>query len=86
MHQFEATVEAGDDRGFWLRVTIPAAVSDALGTPGKVQVEGKVNGYPFKSTLLPVEGGGHHLMFNRALQSGTKTGAGSVVRVEIGTG
>jgi hypothetical protein len=84
LHEFEATVEAADNGGAWLRVLIPPAVSDALGTRGRVTVAGRVNGFAFRSMLMVGDDGAQHLMFGRALQNGARAGAGSLVRMEMG--
>ncbi len=81
MHRFEATVEQAGNGGAWLLVRIPPAVSDILGPRGRVPVAGCVNGFAFKSSLFPNEGGSHHLMFGRNLQKGAR--AGAVVQVEL---
>jgi hypothetical protein len=83
MYRFEATVERAGNGGAWLLVRIPPAVSDALGARNRVPVAGRVNGFAFKSSLFPNEGGAHHLMFGRALQLGAKAGVRAVVRVEL---
>ncbi len=63
---------------------IPLAVSDALGTRGRVTVAGRVNGFAFQSMLMVGADGSQHLMFGKALQHGARAGAGSLVRVELG--
>jgi hypothetical protein len=83
MHRFEATVERGGEGGAWLLIMIPRAVSEALGSRGRISVVGAVNGFPIQSSIFPNGDGTHHLMFNKAMQKGANATAGSLVVVEL---
>lgn len=82
MHQFEATVDQTPGPRPWLFIRIPGPVSDALGSRARVEVRGRVNDWSFQSRLfVSADGGGHYLMVNQAMKTGTSAAAGSVVRV-----
>lgn len=56
-------------------ITPPIDVQELFGTKGRVPVKGTINGYPFRSSLMPM-GGCHMMPVNKALceSSGTKPG------------
>lgn len=56
-------------------ITPPIDVRETFGTRGRVPVKGTINGYPFRSSLMPM-GGCHMMPVNKALceSSGTKPG------------
>lgn len=64
-------------------IMIPAAVSEAMGSRGRVSVTGKINGFPIKTSIFPNGDGTHHMMFNKAMQAGAKATNGDSVLVEI---
>ena len=65
----------GKEAGVVSAITPPIDVRETFGTRGRVPVKGTINGYPFRSSLMPM-GGCHMMPVNKALceSSGTKPG------------
>jgi hypothetical protein len=64
----------------WLNA--PFDVPETFGTRARVPVRGTINGFPFRSSLMPM-GGCHGMAVNRAMRDGAKAKAGDVVDVMI---
>ncbi|MBZ5681376.1 MAG: YdeI/OmpD-associated family protein [Acidobacteriia bacterium] len=62
----------------WLNA--PFDVPETLGTRARVPVCGTINGFPFRSSLMPM-GGCHGMAVNKAMRAGAKAKAGDVVEV-----
>jgi len=60
----------------------PFDVQETFGTKGRVPVRGTMNGFPFRSALMPM-GGCHGMAVNRALPEGAKAQAGDLVDVVL---
>jgi len=58
----------------------PFSVQEVFGTPGRVPVCGTINGYPFRSSLMPM-GGCHRMVVNQTIRKGAGVKAGDKVRV-----
>jgi hypothetical protein len=58
----------------------PIDVPEIFGTRGRVPVKGTINGFPFRSSLMPM-GGCHMMPVNKALCAGAGTKPGDVVQV-----
>jgi hypothetical protein len=61
-------------------LTAPFDVVETFGTKARVPVRGTINGFPFRSSLMPM-GGCHRMVVNRTLREGAKCKAGDVVDV-----
>ena len=72
--RFRVKIEEKEE-GMVSAVTPPIDVQETFGTKGRVPVKGTINGYPFRSSLMPM-GGCHMMPVNKALceRSGTKPG------------
>lgn len=62
----------------WLNA--PFDVPETFGTRARVAVRGTINGFAFRSSLMPM-GGCHGMAVNRAMREGAKAKAGDVVKV-----
>jgi Domain of unknown function (DUF1905) len=62
----------------WLNA--PFDVPETFGTRARVPVRGTINGFPFRSSLMPM-GGCHGMAVNRTMRDGAKAKAGDVVEV-----
>lgn len=62
----------------WLNA--PFDVPETFGTRARVPVRGTINGFPFRSSLMPM-GGCHGMAVNRAMREGARAKAGDVVDV-----
>ncbi len=58
----------------------PFEVKEVFGTIARVPVRGTINGFPFRSSLMPM-GGCHYMAVNRAMRKGAGCKAGDVVAV-----
>jgi uncharacterized protein YdeI (YjbR/CyaY-like superfamily) len=68
----------------WKIVDIPFDVKKVFGKAGRLPVSGKVNGFPFRTSLFPRKGDPHFLMLNKTMQKGAGVGAiGDLVSVEL---
>ena len=56
----------------------PFDVKQVFGTIARVSVCGTINGFPFRSSLMPM-GGCHFMAVNRALRAGAHCQAGDTV-------
>ena len=60
----------------------PFDVRETFGTKARVPVRGTINGFPFRSSLMPM-GGCHGMAVNQAMRDGAKAQAGDVVEVVL---
>lgn len=58
----------------------PFDVPETFGTKARVPVSGTINGFPFRSSLMPM-GGCHGMAVNKTMREGAKAQAGDVVEV-----
>jgi hypothetical protein len=61
-------------------VNAPFDVQEVFGTIAHVPVRGAINGFPFRSSLMPM-GGCHYMAVNRAMRAGAGCKAGDLVSV-----
>jgi hypothetical protein len=79
--RFKVTLEGVEGtRVAWLNA--PFNVPETFGTRARVPVRGTINGFPFRSSLMPM-GGCHGMAVNRSMRDGAKAKAGDVVDVVI---
>ena len=60
----------------------PFDVEETFGTGARVPVCGTINGFPFRSSLMPM-GGCHRMVVNKELREGAGVKAGDVVSVVL---
>jgi TusA-related sulfurtransferase len=60
----------------------PFDVPQTFGTRARVPVRGTINGFPFRSSLMPM-GGGYCMAVNKTLREGAKAVAGDEVEVVL---
>jgi|HubBroStandDraft_2_1064218.scaffolds.fasta_scaffold595053_2 hypothetical protein len=77
--RFKAKIQ-GKEAGVVAAITPPVDVAETFGTRGRVPVRGTINGFPFRSSLMPM-GSCHMMPVNKALCAGAGTGPGDVVEV-----
>jgi len=66
--RFKVKIE-GREAGVVAAITPPIDVPGVFGTRARVPVRGSINGFPFRSSLLPM-GGCHMMPVNRSLREG----------------
>ncbi|MGC2639356.1 MAG: YdeI/OmpD-associated family protein [Acidobacteriaceae bacterium] len=78
---FTVKLVARGPNGAWTHLDVPFSVEQTWGTRARVAVRGTVNGFPFRSSLMPRGGGVFYMAFTRAMQEGAKARAGDTVSV-----
>src|SRR4029077_19036486 len=63
-------------------LSAPFDVEKAFGTRARVPVRGAINGFPFRSSLMPM-GGCHRMVVNKAVRDGAGVKAGDTVSVAM---
>ena len=81
--KFTGKVESIGPGGSWTRMEVPFDAAAAFGAKARVAVRGTLNGFPFRTSILPNGDGTHHMMLNKALLAGAKASAGQQVAVEM---
>jgi hypothetical protein len=61
-------------------VNAPFDMKEVFGTIARVPVRGTINGFPFRSSLMPM-GGCHYMAVNRTMREGAACKAGDTVSV-----
>lgn len=79
--RFQVKLE-GEEGSTATWMNAPFDVQETFGTKARVPVRGTINGFPFRSSLMPM-GGCHGMAVNRALREGAKVRAGDVVDVVL---
>jgi Domain of unknown function (DUF1905)/Bacteriocin-protection, YdeI or OmpD-Associated len=77
--QFRVRIQ-GKEAGVVSAITPPFDVKQTFGARGRVPVRGTINGYPFRSSLMPM-GGCHMMPVNKALCDGARAKPGDLVDV-----
>jgi hypothetical protein len=77
--RFTVKIE-GKEAGVVAAITPPVNVPQVFGTRGRVAVRGTINGFPFRSSLMPM-GGCHMMPVNKTLCRGADAKPGDVVEV-----
>jgi hypothetical protein len=67
--------------GSWTHMDMPFRVEEVWGTRARIAVRGVVNGFPFRSSLMPRGDGAFYMAFTKAMQAGAKARAGDTVSV-----
>ena len=70
----------GKEAGVVAAIMPPIDVNETFGTRGRVPVRGTINGFPFRSSLMPM-GGCHMMPVNRTLCGGARVEPGDIVDV-----
>jgi hypothetical protein len=78
---FNAALDSIGPGGSWTRMQIPFDVEKAFGSKARVAVSGTMNGFAFRTSILPNGDGTHHMMLNKAILAGAKTKGGEAVKV-----
>ncbi len=80
--EFDAEVMSKGPGGAWAYIPMPFDVPTEFGVKGVCAVKGTVNGFAFRTSLMPATGGGEiHLMFNKEMKAGSGATVGEVVHV-----
>jgi hypothetical protein len=63
-------------------LTPPFDIQEVFQTRGRVPVRGTINGFPFRSSLMPM-GGCHRMAVNQTIRDGARVKAGDTVTVQM---
>ncbi len=77
--EFKAKIQ-GKEVGVVAAIAPPVDVPEFFGTRGRVPIRGTINGFKFRSSLMPM-GGCHMMPVNKALCAGAGAQAGDIVDV-----
>jgi Domain of unknown function (DUF1905)/Bacteriocin-protection, YdeI or OmpD-Associated len=72
----------GAESGEGAALSAPFDVEETFGTKARVPVRGTINGFPFRSSLMPM-GGCHRMVVNKQMREGAGVKAGDVVNVVL---
>jgi hypothetical protein len=72
----------GAESGEGAALSAPFDVAETFGTKARVPVRGTINGFPFRSSLMPM-GGCHRMVVNKLMREGAGVKAGDVVNVVL---
>jgi uncharacterized protein YdeI (YjbR/CyaY-like superfamily) len=67
----------------WTIVWIPFDVAKSWGTRGHIRIKGEINGFEFRTALLPTRSGRHFMIVNKQMQKGAKVRAGMKVHFRM---
>ncbi len=80
-YSFEARLIRPEGVGTWTFLTVPLEVSSTFGSKGQVRVKGTINGYPYRSTALPMGDGTHYLVVGKEIRDSIHATQGDNVQV-----
>jgi hypothetical protein len=80
---YKSRLVAHGPNGAWTFLKIPFNVEKMFGSKAQVKVAGTLNGFAFRSSLMPLGDGTHRMAVSKLLQAGAKARAGSVVSVSM---
>ncbi|HSB66157.1 MAG TPA: YdeI/OmpD-associated family protein [Anaerolineales bacterium] len=80
---FEAVLKRPEGVGTWTYLDIPQEISLTLGSKGQVRVRGTINGYPYRTTALPMGAGTHYLVVGKAIRDHIHATQGDSVQVTL---
>ena|SRR5689334_16201365 len=69
-----------DDNSTGTAIEVPFDVQKVFGTRARVPVRGTINGFAYRSSIMPM-GGKHLMVVNKQLREGAKIKAGDLVSV-----
>ena len=67
----------------WTIVWIPFDVAKFWGSRGHIRIRGEINGFEFRTALLPTRSGRHFMIVNKEMQKGAEVRTGMKVRFRM---
>jgi uncharacterized protein YdeI (YjbR/CyaY-like superfamily) len=67
----------------WTIIWIPFDVAKVWGSRGHLRVKGEINGFQFRTALLPTRAGRHFMIVNKQMQKGAKVRPGMEARFRL---
>ncbi len=84
LYRFQAILIRPEGVGTWTFLSIPLEISASFKTKGQAKVQGTINGFPFRSTALPMGDGTHYLVVGKEIRQHIHAEQGDTVAVELG--
>jgi hypothetical protein len=81
--KFKATLDSIGPGGSWTRLEIPFDCEKAFGSKARIAVRGTLNGFAYRTSILPNGDGTHHMPLNKAILAGAKAEPGTRVDVSM---
>ncbi|MGD0792806.1 MAG: YdeI/OmpD-associated family protein [Terriglobales bacterium] len=81
--RFEARLERLRSGLNWVIIRVPFDAAKLWGTRGQSKVKGEINGFAFRTSLLPTREGWHFLLVNKRMQKEARAVEGSVARFQM---
>jgi hypothetical protein len=69
--------------GTLTRIAVPASVAKSFASPGRVALQGTINGFPFRASLVRLQDGKHYIAVNSEMRKGAKAKPGDTVKVTL---
>ena len=82
-HRFQTKVEAAGPAEAWCFVRVPAEVTEVLASKARVSIRLTVGKGIFSTSAFADGKGGHHVMFNKAMQAAGGVSAGDSVTLTL---
>ncbi|HMD17658.1 MAG TPA: YdeI/OmpD-associated family protein [Terriglobales bacterium] len=80
---FQARLERLRSRLRWVIIRVPFDAARLWETRGQIKVKGEINGFAFRTSLMPTREGWHFLLINKRMQKGARAAEGSVARFQM---
>lgn len=80
---FSAVVEFVGKRPRWMIARVPFDIATAWPVRNGRRVKGTINGFAFRTALVPQKGQAHFMVVNRKMQVGAGANAGDKVRIAL---
>jgi uncharacterized protein YdeI (YjbR/CyaY-like superfamily) len=80
---FDAILTRSGNMLHWVIIKIPFRVASVWGVRGQLRVKGDINGFAFRTSLLPTGDGHHFMIVNKQMQKGGRTSPGMEARFRM---
>jgi predicted nucleic-acid-binding protein len=67
----------------WTHATMPFDAAEAFGSRARIAVKGRINGFPFRSSIMPRGDGTHYMAINKTMLAGAKAKQGDRAKLII---
>jgi uncharacterized protein YdeI (YjbR/CyaY-like superfamily) len=81
--RFQARLERLRSRLRWIIIRVPFDAAKLWGTRAQIKVRGEINGFAFRTSLMPTREGWYFLLINKQMQKGARAAEGSVARFQM---
>ena len=64
-------------------LVVPPSVVKVFDSPGRIALQGTINGFPFRASLIRLQDGRHYVAVNGEMRKGANAKAGDTVKVTL---